>query len=223
MPPGRKLHRIPKSGLADEKIKNKKGGLLMVSNAKREAHEARELVVLERSDLIVRDNAGKPSGLTASGLQLVERLAKDGSTQNYIAGKLSVPQHVLKRLIGRAEEESPVRLAWERGRALHEQEVVRRMLEHGKKNVVGLIFYAKAKLGWKENEPPPAVQNNIMLTMPQPMTKEQYYKSLGLEGPVDSRVLHDVTTKDETAHPGVPEIPFYQRKPEPTNTGDEHG
>jgi len=63
----------------------------MVSNAKREAHEARELTVLERSELIVRDDAGKPSDLTANGLQLVERLAKDGSTQNYIAGKLGVP------------------------------------------------------------------------------------------------------------------------------------
>jgi hypothetical protein len=204
----------------DEKIKNRKRGRLMVSNAKREAHEARELAVLERSELIVRDDVGKPSGLTASGLQLVERLAKDGSTQNHIAGKLSLPQHVLKRLLGRAEEESPARLAWERGRALHEQEVVRMMLEHGKKNVVGLIFYAKAKLGWKENEPPPAVQNNIMLTLPKALSKEQYYASLGIPGPVHWQTREYVT--DETPHIGVPEIPFHQRKPEPTTKEDEY-
>lgn len=173
------------------------------------AHAAREIAVLERSDLVMRGADGKATGLTANGLQLVELLAKAGNTQNFIASKIGLTQGTFRKMLGRGEDESPERLAWERGRAQHEQDIVRMLLDHGKQNVVGLIFYSKAKLGWKENEPPPAAANNILITLPGAMTSEQYYKLLGIEGPIDTRISRDVTPKPKALNSAGGDQPLY--------------
>ena len=83
---------------------------------KSQAAAERGLRVLERSQLVLRDADGKPDGLTASGLELVERLAARASTHNYIAGRLGITASAFKRLIGRTDDEGQPRLAWERGR-----------------------------------------------------------------------------------------------------------
>ena len=166
---------------------------------KSEAAANRELAVLERAPLVVRAADGKLAALTADGLVLVEKLGRAGSTQNYIASKLGVTQGAFKKLLGRAEEETEARLAWERGRAAHEQDIIRQLLAHGKKNVVALIFYSKAKLHWKENEPDAGFTSNIQITLPDSMTKEQYYATLGIDGPIDTRKIKDVTPPSETS------------------------
>lgn len=160
---------------------------------KSQAAAERGLRVLERSQLVLRDADGKPDGLTASGLELVERLAARASTQNYIAGRLGITASAFKRLIGRTDDEGQPRLAWERGRAEHEQDVIRKLLAHGKKNVIALIFYSKAKLGFRENEAAPAVESNIKIVLPRPMTEEQYYKTLGMNGPDRANNIKDIT------------------------------
>jgi hypothetical protein len=164
-------------------------------HAQAAAAAAREMAVLERSELVVRGDDGKATGLTANGLQMVERLAMRGGSQNYIATKLGLTHGTFRKWLGRAEDETESRLAYERGRAQHEQDIINRLLAHGIKNPISLIFYSKAKLAWRENEPAPMQQNNISLVLPQPMSREQYYKSLGIEGPVDTRITHDVTPK----------------------------
>ena len=162
---------------------------------KSQAAAERALRVLERGELVLRDVEGKPTGLTASGLELVERLAARASTQNYIAGRLGITASAFKRLLGRTDDDGQARLAWERGRAEHEQDVIRKLLAHGQKNVIALIFYSKAKLGFRENEPTPAVESNIKIVLPRPMTEEQYYKTLGMTGPDAANNIKDVTPK----------------------------
>lgn len=151
----------------------------------------REVAVLMHKQLVVRDAEGKPTGLTPNGLLLVERLAKAAGTQNFIAGKLGITTKTFQKMLGRAEDETPARLAWEKGRSEHEQHVVNQLMAHGIKNPISLIFYSKAKLAWKENEPAAVQQNSINITLPRALSREEYYKSLGIEGPVDSRKLID--------------------------------
>jgi len=160
---------------------------------KSQAASDRALRVLERSELVLRDAEGKPNGLSPSALELVERLAARASTQNFIAGRLGITAAAFKRLLGRADDEGPARLAWERGRAEHEQDVIRKLLAHGQKNVIALIFYSKAKLGFRENEIAAAVESNIKIVLPRPMTEEEYYKTLGMTGPDKANNIKDVT------------------------------
>jgi hypothetical protein len=142
---------------------------------------------------VLRDAEGKPNGLSPSALELVERLAARASTQNFIAGRLGITAAAFKRLLGRSDDEGPARLAWERGRAEHEQDVIRKLLAHGHKNVIALIFYSKAKLGFRENEPAPTPESNIKIVLPRALTREEYYKSLGISGPVLANNIKDVT------------------------------
>ena len=142
--------------------------------AKRKRDEAmkHDMAVLERSQLVERNN--DVVTVTESGLKLIEVLAKHGSTQNHIASQLGITQNTFKKILGRSDnDDSKARLAWERGRSMHEQDVVNRLLAHGLKNPISLIFYSKAKLGWRENEPAPTVQSNIQISLPAAMSRDR--------------------------------------------------
>jgi hypothetical protein len=185
---------------------------------KSQAAAERGLRVLERSQLVLRDADGKPNGLTASGLELVERLAARAGTQNFIAGRLGITAGAFKRLLGRTEDENPTRLAWERGRSEHEQDVIRKLLAHGRKNVIALIFYSKAKLGFRENEPPPVADSNIKIVLPRAFTEEEYYKSLGLTGPVKANNIKDITPpRPATADNSKPPLTWASYQSEDSN------
>jgi hypothetical protein len=178
--------------------------------AKRKRDEAmkRDMAVLERSQLVERNN--DVVTVTESGLKLIEVLAKHGSTQNHIASQLGITQNSFRKILGRSDnDDSKPRLAWERGRSQHEQDVVNRLLAHGLKNPISLIFYSKAKLGWRENEPAPTVQSNVQITYPAAMSCEEFYKMLGISGPVDTRLpAHDVSPKPK-ALPPAGDVPMY--------------
>lgn len=68
---------------------------------------------------------------------------------------------------------------------------------NGKDSAVLLIWYTK-QLGWSEKPTGPVVNDNrIQITLPAPMTPEQYFKTLGIDAPLDFR-------KDKTK----PMLPF---------------
>ena len=185
---------------------------------KSQAAAERGLRVLERSQLVLRDDDGKANGLTVSGLELVERLAARASTQNYIAGRLGITAGAFKRLLGRAEDENPTRLAWERGRSEHEQDVIRKLLAHGQKNVIALIFYSKAKLGFWEREPPPVADSNIKIVLPRARSREEYNKSLGISGPVLANNIKDVTPpRPAIGDSSKPPLTWASYQPEDSN------
>jgi hypothetical protein len=178
------------------------------------ASEAKKLAALGRDKLVVEID-GKPDSLTDAGLQLVEKLARIGAPQGKIASELKITVRRLKTIMERNSGDNPVRLAWERGHHDFEFEILQRLLRHGIKNPIPLLFVAKTQLEWRENTPPQQnIENRISLVLPQPMSKEQYYASLGLTGPVDSRVIHDVTPKTKTpALPAGEDVPLYLKQP----------
>lgn len=138
------------------------------------------------SSLIERDEHGKAVACTPAGLKLIERLARTGAPQSKLAAALGIPLRRLKTLFDRNEGENPTRLAYERGYADFENEIVQRLLTHGKTNPIPLIFLAKAKLGWKEGDQPPAsVQNNVSIVLPKPMSQAEYFQTLGISAPLD--------------------------------------
>lgn len=147
----------------------------------------RELAVLERSETTIRTD-GKVVGVTPSGLRLVELLATAGGSKNYIAAKLGIPQATFKKLMGAANAETDVRLAFEKGHALHEHDVARRLLA-ADAPASSLVFYAKSRLHWRDEPPVPSNTNNVVITLPAPLTRAEYFRALGIEGPVNSRQL----------------------------------
>jgi len=184
---------------------------------KSKAAAEREMRVLERSELVVRDADGKSSGLTPAGLELVEKLAAKASTQNSIAGKLKITASAFRKLLGKADEETPARFAWEKGRGEHEQDIIKKLLMHGAKNPIALIYYSKAKLGWRENEAPSeASTSNIKIILPAPMSREDYYRMLGITGPVDAAnvAANKMKTIEHRAGaiPASEDSPLYQSK-----------
>lgn len=177
------------------------------------ASEVKKLAALGRDQLVVEIDE-KPDSLTEAGLQLVEKLARIGAPQGKIASELQIPVRRFKTIMERNNDDNSVRLAWERGHHDFEFEILQRLMRHGIKNPIPLLFVAKTQLEWRENTPPQQnIENRISLTLPQPMSKEQYYASLGLTGPVDSRVIH-VTPKTETpALPAGEDVPLYLKQP----------
>jgi hypothetical protein len=160
----------------------------------------RELAILERSETVIRGADGKPTGLTPNGLKLVEILATAGGSKNYVAAKLGIPQATFKKLLGAANDETDARMSFERGHALHEHDVATRLLA-ADAPAASLVFYAKSRLGWKDEPPVPSSTNNVVISLPGAMTSEQYYKMLGIDGPVDSRQLpaRNITPTEDKA------------------------
>src|SRR5687767_3736563 len=71
---------------------------------------------------VERDAQGKCVGLTPDGLALVTNLASYTKPQVYIASKLGLTRAQFEKLLGSSETASPVRLAWEAGHAVAEDQ-----------------------------------------------------------------------------------------------------
>lgn len=60
--------------------------------------------------------------------------------------------------------------------------------------VIQGIWYTKTQFGWTEKPTGPTFQDNrINITLPAPTSREDYFKRLGIAGPLDFRKLKDVT------------------------------
>lgn len=143
---------------------------------------------IRAAPIYVIRTAGKPSGLTPDGLALVENLAGFGKSETYIASKLGIVKAAFRKLLGEPSNENQIRLRWESGFAKYEDRKVKLMERHAEKNFIPAIFLAKARLGWRDSaQPAPLVENRIQLTLPLPMSTEQFYKMVGQTGPLDYR------------------------------------
>ena len=64
-----------------------------------------------------------------------------------------------------------------------------------------MIYFSKARLGWQEKPTGALIQDNrIQITLPAPSTKEEMFRRLGIQGPLDFRkekpqpvALRDIT------------------------------
>ena len=141
------------------------------------------------------DGAGEPQiTVTAEGLALIERLSANGGSRNIVAAGLGVGRATFHRLLDRDEN---VKMAYEAGRARDEQFHVSVLRKAASKGVViASIFALKAKHGWTEQQQP-TTQNNIQIvSLPAPMTPEQYAVHLAqrdaaasLPAPTDAQVI----------------------------------
>lgn len=130
-------------------------------------------------------------------LKAIEEWAAQMKTQRWIAVKLGKPLRTLEEAMHKDKGENPVRLAYERGRADAEQRHIdncEALDPTDSKHVVAWIFYMKAQHGWKDrpdhaNSDAPA----ITFVLPGPMSQEDYYKSLGIKEPIDTRPKEDRT------------------------------
>lgn len=80
----------------------------------------------------------------------------------------------------------------ETGKPIYEEDGVtrRKMLTRyvSKMGATQLIFYSKVMLGWTEKPSGPLVQDNrIQITLPSPVSTEDYFKMLGQSAPLDFR------------------------------------
>jgi hypothetical protein len=159
----------------------------------RRAAAARATQCAEQNTLarehLVDEEAGDVVGLTPEGVALVEKMATDGATQNFIAATLVLPRAKWRKLMGKLDEETPARMAYERGAARHEQDIIARLLKAGAKWTPALIHYSKTKLGWREagTGDPSRVENRINITIPAPMGRGELLQALGQDRIADFR------------------------------------
>jgi hypothetical protein len=135
--------------------------------------------------LVERDDTGAPTAIMPAGLAMVERLAGQGAPQSKIAARLGLLHKQFKNLLGAKNGDNDIRLAWERGHAEFEHDIVKKLLKHGKHSFVPLIFLGKARLGWVETGQAAAaqIQNNVQLVLPKSRTREEYFAMLGIVDP----------------------------------------
>jgi len=164
--------------------------------AKRQGLDVAQQPAVPPAALVQRDALDVVVGLSEQGLKLVERLARRGAPQSKIAASLGITLRRFKSLMD--ADESDVRLRWEKGRADHEDEIAKQLVKHGRRSFAALIYYSKAALGWKENDPATAVsvQSNIRLTLPRPMSTEDYFKMCGVSAPVDCRTPEQIALRE---------------------------
>lgn len=152
---------------------------------------------------------------------MIEDMAARGRTQRTIAAELGVSHKKFEKMLERGKGDNEERLAWERGHAVIEQRVHDVLLASvmgdlveedvlgedgaptGEKQMVRvqsklgglhLMFYAKTRLGWQEKPTGPLIQENrINITIPGPMTHEEFFAATGVPMPLDYRKVKDVT------------------------------
>jgi hypothetical protein len=149
----------------------------------------------------------------------------EGKFQNFIAAAFRLSRATWTKLMGKGKDETALRIAFERGQAVHEQDIASRLLAAGVRFTPALMSYTKAKLGWREAEP--IVSNNenrIQIVLPAPTTREEMFKRLNLTGPLDFRrdksvphpMLKDVTPQPKAlpAPSGEQPLPPIEAEPE---------
>lgn len=133
--------------------------------------------------------------VTPDGLALITMLAKNGKPHSLIASKLGMTRHAFRKALGSADSENPVRMAYEKGYGEHEAAVQSELWKKAKKSghPAPIIFYAKAHLGWRENEAPviDASQNKIQITLPAPRSFGDTLRALGQRQIADFRKNKD--------------------------------
>lgn len=139
----------------------------------------------EPAAYVERDADGQIVRLTDDGLNLVERLARQGAPQSKIAASLGILQKQFKNLLGGNRGDNAIRFAWERGQGDYEFSMVKLLMKHGKTSFVPVIYLSKSRLGWTEDakQASAQIQNNVVLQLPKSRTRAEYFAMLGIPDP----------------------------------------
>lgn len=150
---------------------------------------------------VLRAADGRPSGLTPDGLKLLKQFATHGKSLGYAATKFAITKSQMKKLMGPADEANEIRITWECGFTTYEDKLTKWAERHAEKNPVALMYLTKVKLEWKDNAPaPPSVENKIQIVLPASQTREEYFKTLGIEAPLDYRSARAKAEHAEVDH-----------------------
>lgn len=100
---------------------------------------------------LVREGKPDTVEILPNGIELLQRMARDGHNRASMAAALGFGKTTLNSCVKRQPE---VEEAIDAGRAVLDHEVHDLLLNLGRKgHVVALIFLAKCRLGWRETEP----------------------------------------------------------------------
>jgi hypothetical protein len=129
---------------------------------------------------IVRGRGGVVS-VTARGLEVIEAMAAEGHDQRTICRAIGTSFVTFKKL---RDSTAAVGEALERGHARLADELTHILLGHARRgNVVAAIFLAKARLGWREGDPPPT-QPSVVINLPDATTPDQYMRMISARAEV---------------------------------------
>lgn len=171
-----------------------KAPMISERTVRRLAAEARAAAVAAEAALagaVLRDANGKPLGLKPEALPFITQLASGGAAQDFVASRLGLSGKQFKTLMGTGDAPTDVRLAFEKGRVEHEADISRRLLKHGEKWAPSIMFYAKSRLRWRENESVVDARNEdnrrIQITVNEPMAIGQLLRGLDQKEIIDGR------------------------------------
>lgn len=128
---------------------------------------------------------------TEQVLKAVELWASEKKSQRTIAAWLGKSLRGFEEALARDKGENTLRLAYESGCAQVEQRMIDMCMAlkpTDPKLVVAWIFFMKAQFAWRD-KPEHAVNDapKISFILPGPMSEEEYFKKLGIAGPIDTR------------------------------------
>jgi hypothetical protein len=128
-------------------------------------------------------------------LDSVRKWASEKKTQRTIAAWLEKTLRGFEFQLAADKGDNPLRLAYEDGCAECEQEQIDRGMEldpRNPKEVVGWIYFTKAQFGWRDKpENAPADGPKIQFILPGSLSEAEYFKKLGITGPIDTRPAHE--------------------------------
>ena len=155
--------------------------------------------------------------VTPNGCAAIRIWAQGGKTAEAIAAELGVAQTTFKKLLGAADDEpaTDVRLAYEAGKASHKSLLIEKLTEKALAgSEIAGFFLLKSVHNLRDSGPSVVVDNaqRISFVLPGSMSQEDYYKKLGIDGPIDTRdsklIREQMTARGKTDH----EISDYLRK-----------
>lgn len=121
----------------------------------------------------------------------VERCAEAVKTQRTIAAWLGKTIHQFEDACNANKGENKLRLAYENGRARAEQKHIdagNALRPNNPKEMVAWIFFMKAQFNWRDKpEQSTSDVPKITFVLPGPMSEAEYFKKLGIDGPIDTR------------------------------------
>ena len=149
--------------------------------------------------------------ITNDGLGYVEYLASEFCTQGFAASKLGVSLATFRKLYGKDVDDppSPLRAAWESGRAAFETEVQRyHLLAMRKGSAIQPMFISKTEFGKREAGAAIEIQNGprIDIVLPGSMSEAEYYKRLGIAGPIDTRAPKKIAESEAIRRIGMHDV-----------------
>jgi hypothetical protein len=130
--------------------------------------------------------------VTPNGCGAVKLWATRGKTFEAIAGELGIAQSTARKLMGAADDEPPTdaRLAYESGKAAHKSSLIEKLTEKALAgSEIASFFLLKACHNLRDQGPQTVIDNaaRIQFVLPGSMTQAEYYKKLGIDGPIDTR------------------------------------